>query len=129
MGVAAKKLRDLGVERAAVQVTGDVSESTSAIVEAAILATYQFRQFKPDDDGGATELKTLTLCIPAHADTKAGKKAVADAQIVAEATNYAREIGNLPGNVVTPRIMADYARKLADDSGLVCTVLARKELE
>ena len=60
---------------------------------------------------------------------KAARKIVADAQIVAEATNYAREIGNLPGNVVTPRVMADYARKLADDSGLVCTVLAKKELE
>lgn len=64
MGIAAKKLRDLGVERAAVQVTGDVGDSLPAIVEAAILATYQFRQFKPDDDGDATELKTLTLCLP-----------------------------------------------------------------
>jgi leucyl aminopeptidase len=129
MGIAAKKLRNLGVERAAVQVTGDVGDSLAAIVEAAILATYQFRQFKPDDDGDATELKALTLCLPAHADLKTAKKAVADAQIVAEATNYAREIGNLPGNVVTPRVMANYARKLADDSGLVCTVLAKKELE
>jgi leucyl aminopeptidase len=129
MGIAAKKLRDLGIERAAVQVLGDVGDSLAAIVEAAILATYQFRQFKPDDDGDATELKTLTLCIPAHADLKTAKKVVADARIVAEATNYAREIGNLPGNVVTPRVMADYARKLADDSGLVCTVLAKKELE
>ncbi len=129
MGITAKKLRDLGIERAAVQVPGDVDDSVGAIVEAAILATYQFRQFKPDDDGATTELKTLTLCLPAHADVKAARKIVADAQIVAEATNYAREIGNLPGNVVTPRVMADYARKLADDSGLVCTVLAKKELE
>ncbi|MGD1017746.1 MAG: leucyl aminopeptidase [Verrucomicrobiia bacterium] len=136
MGIAAKKLRDLGIERAAVQACppqagepADVDESVGAIVEAAILATYQFRQFKPDDDGEATELKTLTLCLPARADVKTAKRAAADAQIVAEATNYAREIGNLPGNVVTPRVMADYARKLADDSGLVCTVLAKKELE
>ena len=129
MGVAAKKLRDSGIERAAVQVSGAVEDSLRAIVEAAILATYKFRKFKADDDDDATELKSLTLCLPPRTDLKAAKKIVGDAQVVAEATNYAREIGDLPGNVVTPRVMADYARTLADESGLVCTVLAKKELE
>ncbi|HVM63075.1 MAG TPA: leucyl aminopeptidase [Verrucomicrobiae bacterium] len=128
MGLATKKLRDLGIERAAVQVPGDADASVRAIVEAAILAAYQFRQFKDSDDD-ATELKTFTLCLPARADLKAARTAVTEAQIVAEATNYARGIGNLPGNVVTPRVMADYARALAEESGLVCTVLARQELE
>src|SRR5208282_301691 len=40
MGVAAKRLRDSGIERAAVQLTGAVEDSVRAIVEAAILATY-----------------------------------------------------------------------------------------
>jgi leucyl aminopeptidase len=128
VGVAAKKLRDAGIERAAVQVRDDVDDSLQAIVEAAILATYRFRLFKPDDDD-ATELKSITLCLPAHTDLKAAKKTIADTQIVADATNHAREIGNLPGNVVTPRVMAEYARAIADESGLVCTVLAKKELE
>src|SRR6266446_10426277 len=39
MGVAAKRLRDLGLERAAVQVAGDVDDSLRAIVEATLLAT------------------------------------------------------------------------------------------
>jgi leucyl aminopeptidase len=128
-GLAAKRLRDSGIERAAVQISGDVTDSLRAVVEAAILATYKFRQFKPDDDNHATELKSLILCLPARADLKAAKKIVADAQIVAEATNYAREIGNLPGNVVTPRVLADYAVAIAKEHGLECTVLAKKELE
>src|SRR5258706_9068943 len=49
MGVAAKRLRDLGIERAAVQVAGDIDDSLRAIVEATILATYKFLQFKPED--------------------------------------------------------------------------------
>jgi leucyl aminopeptidase len=128
MGVAAKRLRSLGIERAAVQATGDVEDSLRAIVEAAILATYKFRQFKPDDDNDATELKSLALCVPPRTELKAAKRIVADAQIVAEAANYAREIGNLPGNVVTPRVLADYARVAAKEHGLACTVLAKKEL-
>jgi len=129
MGLAARKLRDSGLERAAVQVSADhIDDSLSAIVEAAILATYNFHQFKPKDDN-ATELKSLTLCVPARADLKAAKRVVAEAQIVAQATNYAREIGNLPGNVITPRVLADYARALAKESDIACTVLAKKELE
>jgi leucyl aminopeptidase len=129
MGLAARKLRDSGIERAAVQVSDDYGDdSLSAIVEAAILATYNFRQFKPEDDD-ETELNSLTLCVPAGTDLKAAKRIVAEAQIVAEATNYAREIGNLPGNVVTPRVLADYARTLAEETGVACTVLAKKELE
>ena len=129
IGLAAKKLRDVGIERAAVQVTGEVDATVRAIVEAAILATYRFRQFKADEEGDAATLKALTLCLPKGAEVKAAKKVVAAAQVIAEATNYARDIGNLPGNIVTPGVMAEYARKLAEESGLVCTVLARKELE
>ena len=129
MGLAARKLRDSGIERAAVQVSDDHSDdSLTAIVEAAILAMYKFRQFKPQDDHDATDLNSLTLCIPPRADLKVAKRIVAEAQIVAEATNYAREIGNLPGNVVTPRVLADYARTLAKESALACTVLAKNEL-
>ena len=127
MGVAAKKLRDSGIERAAVQVTGDIEDSIPAIVEAAILATYKFGAFKPVDND-ATELKSLTLCVPPRTDLKTANHIVADAQIIADTTNYAREIGNLPGNVVTPRVLADYARTIAEEHGLACTVLAEKEL-
>ena len=129
MGLAAKKLRDSGIERAAVQISDEIDDSLRAVVEASILATYKFSQFKPDDDNHATELKSLTLCLPARADLKAPKKIVADAQIVAEATNYAREIGNLPGNVVTPRVLAEHARTIAKEHGLKCTVFAKMELE
>jgi leucyl aminopeptidase len=127
MGLAAKRLRDAGIARAAVQVRGDVEDCLPALVEASILATYQFRQFKHDND--MVDVKSLTLCLPAHADRKAAKRIVADAQIVAEATNYAREIGNLPGNVVTPRVLADNARTIAREHGLKCLVFSRKELE
>ena len=129
MGLAARKLRDAGIERAAVQVNDTLGDdSLTAIVEATILATYTFLKFKPTDDD-PTELKSLTLCIPPQADLKAARQIAAEAQIIAEATNYAREIGNLPGNVVTPRVMADYARELARETGAGCKILAKKELE
>jgi len=135
MGLAAKRLRDAGIARAAVQadIIGADADATDdwvrAIVEASVLATYKFRQFKPDDESDHAELGSLTLCLPAHTDLKAAKTIVAQAQIVADATNFSREIGNLPGNVVTPRVLADYARTIAKENNLKCTVMAKKELE
>jgi len=128
-GLAVKKLRNSGIARAAVQVRGDVDDCLPTLVETSVLTAYKFHQFKPDDDNNATDLRSLTLCLPAPADLNTAKRIVADAQTVADATNYAREVGNLPGNVVTPSVLADNARTIAQEHGLKCTVLAKKELE
>ncbi|HUJ10033.1 MAG TPA: leucyl aminopeptidase [Verrucomicrobiae bacterium] len=132
MGPAVKKLREVGIERAAVQVGGSEACGPDvclpAIVEATMLATYRFSQFKPDEKD-STELKSLTLCLPAGVDLKLAKTNVAKAEVVAGATNFAREIDNLPGNVVTPRVLAEYARAIAKEQNLKCTVLTKKELD
>lgn len=127
-GLAAKKLRDAGLDRALVQVRADLpdfsaAEFAGAVAEAALLATYRFTEFKPDNDNHA-ELKSLTLCLPARTNT-AG---IARAKVVAGATNYARAIGNLPGNVVTPVVLADHARQLTRSHRLKCTVLDKAAL-
>lgn len=120
-GSAVRKLLAAGIDRVAIE-TNDVA----TVVEAAVLAAYKFTRFKQDT---STELKSLTLCLPKGSDLAAGKQAAARARIIAESANYAREIANLPGNVVYPAVLADYARQLAKECGLKCTVLAKKQLE
>src|SRR2546425_1087229 len=56
------------------------------------------------------------------------KESVARTQLVADSANYARDIGNLPGNVVYPRVLADYAKQLAKESRLKCTVYDKAAL-
>src|SRR5207249_1661844 len=58
-GRAVKKLRDAGLERAAVQIRDNDPGFAAAIVEAATLATYKFTQFKSEPND-KTELKSLT---------------------------------------------------------------------
>jgi leucyl aminopeptidase len=127
-GLAAKKLRDAGLERALVQVRADLpdcaaAEFAGAVAEAALLATYRFTEFKPANDNH-TELKSLTLCAP-----RGTRHAIARAKIVAGAVNYARAIGNLPGNVVTPAVLATEARQLARTHRLQCTILNKAALQ
>jgi|YelNatPaOPRAMG01_1025707.scaffolds.fasta_scaffold02122_8 leucyl aminopeptidase len=121
-GLAVKKLRDAGIARALVEIRADLPDCAAAVTEAALLATYRFTQFKTGNDNHA-ELQALTLCAP-----RAARPAVARARIIAEAVNYARAIGNLPGNVVTPAVLADYARQLARQYRLQCAVLDKPAL-
>ncbi len=133
MGLATRKLRRAGLDHAAVQIRADLDgcptpDAVRILVEAALLASYEFARFKVPDDN-ATELKSLTLCVPAGTDLRAVRQIVARTQTIVEAANYAREIGNLPGNVVFPSVLADYARQLAREEGLKCTVLNKSALE
>ena len=125
VGTALKKLTSAGIDRAAIQVGADCVD---AVVDAAELVNYRFAKYKaPNDD--RTEVKSLTLCLPPRSDLRAAKQAVARAQTVAAASNYARDIGNTPGNIVYPAVLADYARQLAKEYNLKCTVLNKAALE
>jgi len=125
VGSALKKLTSSGIDRAALQVGQDDVEP---VVEAAELVNYRFTKFKaPNSD--RTELRLLTLCLPPGSDLRAAKRAASRAQAIAAAANYARDIGNLPGNIVYPVTLADYARQLAKDRGLKCTVFDKAALE
>jgi leucyl aminopeptidase len=51
------------------------------------------------------------------------------ATALADGTDLARDLGNLPGNVCTPAYLADAARRLGKEFGLKVEVLERKQME
>jgi leucyl aminopeptidase len=106
----------------------DPAASTSAMVEGAILASYRFDRFKSksdDEDGDSKELEEITVI--AGGDLG---EAVEAARIGAEAENFARELQDLPSNVVTPSYLAGRAQAIADEHGSVtCEVLGRGEIK
>ncbi len=101
-----------------------------ALIEGAILASYRFDRFKSraDEDNeeadGGKRLESISLLgDPELADS------VEAARVTAEAANRARELQDLPANVVTPSYLADRARALADEhQSLTCEVLGRDEI-
>ena len=123
-GNVVKRLRDLGLDQAGLQLQPDTGEALSAVVEAAILASYKFSEFKAEP---TTKLKGLT--ISTQLDLKVAKAVVQCAQIGAESANYTRAIADLPGNVVDPAVLADRARTLASEANLTCTVFDKAALE
>jgi leucyl aminopeptidase len=57
------------------------------------------------------------------------EQAIAKATTYADATNYARDLTNLPSNLLTPSILADEAMKLADLGGMTTHILKDTQIE
>lgn len=122
-GTAIGFLKKLG--RASVMI--DVSHYArfaQAITEGAVLADYRFEEFKTDK---TPVLASLRVVAPAK-NLAVVKRDATRGRILADAANYARNVGNQPGNVIYPETLANEARRLAKEKGLRITVLDEKAL-
>ena len=134
MAEACKYLRKLGVKRAATIVHGagigglDAEKAVQAIAEGSILGLYTFRRHitKESEHGEIEEL----LIVERDESKVAGlERGLKRGRIMAEATNFARNMINEPANHMTPSDMAQVARDVAAKYGLECTVLEREEMK
>ena len=105
----------------------DPAAVAGAMVEGAVLASYHFDRFKSkgdDEEGNSNGLEEVTLIADGGL-----AEAVEAARIGAEAENFARELQDLPSNVVTPSYLAGRANAIADEhESVTCEVLGRNEI-
>lgn len=102
----------------------DAAACAQAIAEGAVLGLYRFdRHKRPDDD--ATQLTAVTIVEHDAARIDAMRRAAERGLIVAEAANFARDLANEPGNVLTPTEFAARAEAMARDAGLGCHIYDR----
>jgi leucyl aminopeptidase len=106
----------------------DARAVATAMVEGAILASYRFDRFKSkgeEDDEDSNSLDELTLL-----GNGGLAEAVEAARIGAEAENFARELQDLPSNVVTPHYLAGRANAIAEEhDSVTCEVLGRDQIK
>lgn len=98
-----------------------------AIVEGALLGEKTSDLYRSKRDP-VTRLETLHL-VSESPDAPDFAEAARVAQIVAEAANFARDLGNEPGNVITPSELADRAVEMARREGLAVEVLGEEEMK
>lgn len=88
-----------------------------AIIEGLQLGAYTFTEFK-------SEAKPAPECaVNVLTAIENARALIANATIKAEAVSMTRDFINRPGNVVTPEVMAQAARKLAEELPLEVEVL------
>ena len=106
---------------------GDDPAAATAMVEGAILASYRFDRFKSkgdDEDEDPKGLEEVTVIGDGGL-----AEAVEAARIGAEAENFARELQDLPSNVVTPSYLAGRAKAIAEEHDSVTfEVLGREQI-
>ena len=121
--VAGARAREVSTRTLCWEVPGNGGDATSAqaiagaLVEGTILGDYRFElhKSKPAGDGPQDDAppKHLERLIIAGADGLEG--AVAEAALLGEAVNRARDLQNRPGNDLTPTALGEYATALAHD--------------
>jgi leucyl aminopeptidase len=100
----------------------------TAMVEGAILASYRFDRYKSKGEDDDEDSKALEEIIVIGEGGLA--EALEAARIGAEAENFARELQDLPSNVVTPTYLAGRANAIAEEHDAVtCEVLSREQIK
>jgi leucyl aminopeptidase len=96
----------------------DKASSISAMTEAFLLASYNFETFKKAPEKPTPQLQvdysTQKLSVTL-------KKAMAEAEQLAESVNFARWLGDCPGNFMNPTQLAEEAKKAAKGTKMKVT--------
>ncbi len=106
----------------------DVVWKARMIAEATLRATYRFDTFK-SKKRPPIALTRLSLMVSDAGDAASAEAGARTGAAIGEGINLARELGNLPGNVCTPRYLADEAEKLGAGGELKVTIHDEKALE
>lgn len=93
-----------------------VGAGAQAATEGALISLFDADKYHTSDKT-ENALQAMTLVTPG-ADVDEVKRAIERGRIIAEATNFARELINEPANVITPTELARRAEDMAKEYGL-----------
>lgn len=129
----AKELKSIKCSEAFVHFDGlssnkkEQAEYLKAFVEGAMLASYSFDLLKSKKDENKAQIQL-------HIVAKSGKDkslvaAFNEGSIVAQSAMFTRYLGDMPGNMMTPTILAEHAMDAAKGTGLKVTAWDKKRIE
>src|SRR5581483_9898921 len=102
-------------------------DQAAALVEGTIIGGYSPGRWKTQPDGKPKAIERIVL---GHSDTEELRAAAERAALLAERTNRARDLANMPPNVLYPETLAEQAAALADEhEHLAATALDPAEME
>ncbi len=100
-------------------------EGIKAIVEGAFIGNFDPDVYKSDRKDQQIE----SVDVVVRGDQGRLQKAMDEARILGESQNFTRVLVNEPSNRMTPNILADRARKMAQEVGLKCEVYGTDKIK
>jgi leucyl aminopeptidase len=126
-GKAARKAQELGIKEFSMLQFPNLDEGlVEAMTEGIALALYSFDKYKEAKEP-ASKIEEVAILI--NSDSPRFQSVVEKANIIVDAVNFARDIGNLPPNDCPPAHLASIAVSLAQDYGIKARIMDRYELE
>jgi leucyl aminopeptidase len=128
-GTAVRTLRGKSVKSIGVvpRLDGDAEDGAAAAAEGAVIALFDLDKYRTVDKE-ERQVERLEVFIDG-ADADAIDRGIKRGQIIGESVNFTRDLANEPGAYLTPTIMADRAREVANECGLSIDVLDEARME
>jgi leucyl aminopeptidase len=126
-GSAIKQLLKLGAAEVALDL-GAYADHVGAAVEGAILASYKFEGFGKDASKNKRGVLARLQVLVKESELIAARAQAREAEIIATISNTMRGIGNLPGNMLTPAILAEKAQEFSQGRALRVKVWNERHL-
>ncbi|WP_049721883.1 leucyl aminopeptidase [Gilvimarinus polysaccharolyticus] len=120
--------KSLSIDLTGVSVSGQASSwLASHIAQTLTTGLWQFDQLKSQK---SNKLNINKITVNTDGSAATIKKSLEQGQALADGMNYARELGNLPGNICTPSYLANQARAMGrGQSKLKVSVLTEKQMQ
>src|SRR5256714_4823664 len=126
-GAAVRILKARGLRSFAFVAPNNIAgeDAVKAIVEGAFVGNFDSDTYKSD----RKDQNIDALTVVAHGDQARVQRAMNEAGIIGESQNFTRELVNEPSNRMTPTMLAEHARKMADEVGLKCEVYGADKIK
>ncbi len=125
VAIAYEAIKALGAKEAALHFDGittakkDAAGFAKAVAEGLMLSSYAFNELMSKKD----DAKEISVhVVSKSAADKSIKAAFGEGLVLASCTNFSRRLGDMPGNLMTPTILADTTLAAAKGTGLKVTV-------
>ncbi|MGZ6237906.1 MAG: leucyl aminopeptidase [Syntrophales bacterium] len=132
-GTAARYIRSLKIKEFSTSLdfiflNRPLDEIAKAVVEGVSLGLYQYTSFKTIEKDKIATIKGFTIIEENEKAYNIIRAAAKEAEIIACAVSFARDMVSAPGNEMTPTDMAQEARKIAKRKNVKLKVLDEKEI-
>ena len=126
-GVAVRYLKPKAIRSLAFLAPESIegSAAVKAIVEGAFVGNFDPDTYKSD----RKDQKIDSVTVVARGDQAKLQKAIEEGRIIGESQNFTRDLVNEPSNRMTPTILAERARKMAQEVGLKAEVYGPDKLK
>ena len=105
----------------------EAEETTHFFADYLAASDYRLDRYHTTEKDEKRPTVTATLVSPVEAKT--AKRIETDVRAIAAGVHTVRDMGNEPGNVMTPTRIAERAQEVAKETGVKCTVYDKRAIE